>query len=259
MKFTLKALSLALVTSVSTVAFADEAPALPFGLEFSGSAAMTTDYRFRGMSQTENDPAVQVGFQLDHASGLYAGVWGSNVYIANGDAGVAHLELDPYLGYAKTFEGVAGKPTLDVGVYYYAYPGNSDLNFVEYYAGVGFEGLITEGDSLSTSVNYTNDYLGLDIDAWYLGLGYTIPFADTGFSGIANIGYTTTDKYYFDAASKDDSYWDWKAGVAYEFKSIEGFSAELAAVGTNIETKNTASTYKRGVETGAVFTLTKSF
>lgn len=258
MKFTLKALSLALVTSASTLTFADEAPALPFGLEFSGSAAITTDYRFRGVTQTKSDPAVQVGFQLDHSTGLYTGVWGSNVDFGIDDSDPdnlidsPHLELDPYIGYAKTFENVAGKPTLDVGVYYYAYPGKSDLNFVEYYAGVGFEGLVAEGDGLSTYVYYTDDNLGAGDDAWYLNASYSVPFA-AGFGGVLAVGFADVK------TTNADNVWDWKAGVTYDFKSIEGFGAELAAVGTDTDTQGLSRAGKRGVETGAVFTLTKSF
>lgn len=248
MKFTLKALSLALVASASTVTFADEAPSLPLGLEFSGSAAMTTDYRFRGLTQTQNDPAVQVGFQLDHSTGLYAGVWGSNVHF--GGEG-PHLELDPYIGYAKTFENLPGAPTVDVGVWYYAYPGYSDSNFVEYYAGIGFESLALEGDSLSTYVYYTDDNLAASDDAWYLNVGYSVPFG-AGFGGVAAVGFN-------DVKNGSDHVWDWKVGATYEFQSISGFSAELAAVGTDTETKGESNAFKRGVETGAVFTLTKSF
>lgn len=256
MNFTLKALSLALVASASTVTFADEAPALPFGLEFSGSAAITTDYRFRGVTQTENDPAVQVGFQLDHASGLYAGVWGSNVNFKYDDKHdveqTAHLELDPYIGYSKTFDNVAGKPTVDVGIWYYGYPGNGDNNFVEYYAGVGFEGLVAEGDALSSYVYYTDDNLGSGNDAWYLNTSYSMPFG-AGFGGVVAVGFSDVK------VKGADNVWDWKAGVTYEFKSIDGFGAELAAIGTNTDTKDQSHAFKRGVETGAVFTLTKSF
>ena len=251
MKFTLKALSLALVATASTVTFADDAPALPFGLEFSGSAAITTDYRFRGLTQTQNDPAVQVGFQLDHSTGLYAGVWGSNVHF--GGEG-PHLELDPYIGYAKTFENLPGAPTFDVGVWYYAYPGYSDLNWVEYYAGVGFESLALEGDSLSTYVYYTDDYAGNENDAWYFNAGYSIPFG-AGFGGVASIGYTDVRN---PIDSRND-FWDWKAGVTYEFQSISGFSAELAAIGTDKDVRGEPKVVKRAAQTGAVFTLTKSF
>ena len=63
-------------------------------------------------------------------------------------------------------------------------------------------------------------------------------------------------KYSFNG---DDNYIDWKVGVNYGFKSIPGATAELAAVGTNIDTKGFTHAQERGVETGAVFTLTKTF
>ena len=52
---------------------------------------------------------------------------------------------------------------------------------------------------------------------------------------------------------------DWKAGVTYSFASVSGLTAELAAVGTDIDTDTMTDLSKRGVETGAVFTLTKAF
>ena len=255
MKFTLKALGLAVVATVSTVTLADEGSSLPYGLEFSGSAALTTDYRFRGMTQTESDPAIQAGFQLSHTSGFYAGVWGSNVSFAGDDD--THIELDPYIGYSTTIESLGSKPIIDVGVYYYAYPSSSDLNFVEYYAKLGFDGVLAEGDNITTAVNYTNDYLALDEDAWYFNVGYSVPFGASGFGGVASVGYTTADN--FDFGGGNDDYWDWKAGVNYSFASIDGLSAELAAVGTDIDTKGLPHATKRGVETGAVFTIAKSF
>ena len=66
MKLTLNALSLAVLGAASTFTFADETPASPLGLSVSGTAALTSDYRFRGMTQTFNDPAVQAGFVLSH-------------------------------------------------------------------------------------------------------------------------------------------------------------------------------------------------
>ncbi|MDR7017516.1 TorF family putative porin [Acinetobacter sp. 3657] len=255
MKFACKALALSMIAGLSTVSFAAEDNVLAkSGLSFSGSAALTTDYRYRGMTQTQSDPALQGGFALTHESGVYAGVWGSNVNFGTADP---HLELDPYIGYATELP-FAGKPTLDVGLWYYGYPSASDLNWLELYAKLGFSDLIASGDSLLASVNYTNDFFGLDEDAWYLNATYSIPFADTGFGGVASVGYTKADNYDFsDNGSEDDNYVDWKVGVTYAVKSIEGFSAELAAVGTNIDAD--AQPYKRGVETGAVFTLTKTF
>lgn len=255
MKFTLKVLSMAVVATASTFTFADEV-ASPFGLSFSGNAAVTTDYRFRGLSQTQNDPAVQAGFTLAHDSGLYVGFWGSNV---NFGSASPHLELDAALGFATTLDSFASKPLLDVGVVYYGYPSASDFGWTEFYGKLSFASVLTEGDSILTNVNYTNDYAGADTDSWNVNAGYSIPFGSSGFGGVASVGYTVVDdedKYSFGG---DDNYVDWKVGVNYAFKSISGATAELAAVGTNIDTDDMDDATARGVETGAVFTLTKTF
>jgi len=256
MKFACKAIAMSIIAVTSSFAMAEETTTLSqYGLSFSGSAALTTDYRFRGMTQTESDPAVQGGFALSHSSGLYAGVWASNVHFSAEDP--THLELDPYIGYATELP-FAGKPTLDVGLWYYGYPSSSDINWLELYAKLGFSDLVTSGDSFLAAINYTNDWAGSDEDGWYLNATYNIPFADTGFGGVASVGYTKVDiDDYFGEDDPSDDYVDWKVGVTYSVKSVEGLTAELAAIGTNIDAQT--QPYKRGVETGAVFTLTKTF
>lgn len=253
MKFALKGLAISALTMTSALVMAEETNTLStYGLSFSGNVALTTDYRYRGVAQTENDAALQGGFALSHESGLYAGVWGSNVKF-----GDAHLELDPYVGYATELP-FAGKPKLDVGLWYYGYPGASDFNWLEIYAKLGFADLMATGDSFVAAVNYSDDFLGLDEDGWYLNATYSIPFADTGFGGVASVGYTKADNFDFsDNGSEDDNYIDWKVGVTYAVKSVPGLTAELAAVGTNIDAD--FKPYQRFVETGAVFTLTKAF
>ena len=251
-----KIFAAAALTAASGAVFAEEAPALPFGLSFSGSAAVTTDYRFRGVTQTQNDPALQGGFTLGHASGLYFGLWGSNV---NFGSGTPSLELDPSIGYAVKLESFSSKPVLDVGVLYYNYPSASDLNWAELYGKLTFANAIAEGDSLLTNLNYTNDYGGVSTDSWNVNVGYSVPFGSSGFGGVANVGYTAVDdaaKYSFNG---DDNYVDWKVGLTYGFKSVPGATAELAAVGTNMDTDGAYEPASRGVETGAVFTLTKTF
>ena len=248
-----KLLVVATLTGLSGAVFADETPALPFGLSVTGTAALTSDYRFRGVTQTFNDPAVQAGFVLSHASGAYAGVWGSNVDFG----GTAHIELDPYIGYATTLDSFANKPVLDVGLWYYAYPSQSDLNWLELYGKLTFKDVLVQGASLLTAVNYTNDYAGKDENSWNVNATYSVPFGTTGFGGVAALGYTQADEYDFGGG--DDHYVDWKAGVTYSFASVSGLSAELAAIGTDIDTDTMTDLSKRGVETGAVFTLTKAF
>ena len=85
--------------------------------QLSGSVALVGDYRFRGMSQTYTQPAVQAGVEYDSKSGVYGGTWGSNVS-GNQFLNGASLELDLYGGYRRTY----GKLGLDLGAQYYWYP-----------------------------------------------------------------------------------------------------------------------------------------
>ena len=97
------------------------APASPH--TFTGNVGLTTEYLYRGIAQTRGKPALQGGFDYSHASGLYAGVWGSNIsWIGDAVPGAsASLELDIYGGYKGTISGDWG---YDVGVLTYNYPGS---------------------------------------------------------------------------------------------------------------------------------------
>src|SRR5438874_6121505 len=107
-----------------TAAVAAPAAAVDLGNGFavSGGATLVSDYRFRGISQTDKRPAVQGTFTIAHASGVYATWWGSSIddYVANG----SDAENDLILGYKKTFKST----TVDVGFLYYYYPGSHGAN-----------------------------------------------------------------------------------------------------------------------------------
>ncbi|MFT4019979.1 MAG: TorF family putative porin [Acinetobacter sp.] len=253
-----KLLAVTAAATISSVAMAaDENTFLSQnGLTFSGNVALTSDYRWRGQTQTENDPAIQGTFTLAHSSGLYVSVFASNVdFLVEPGGKETHLELDPSIGFTTPITLGSLKPTLDIGAAYYNYPSNSDLNFPEYYAKLSFADVLSKGDVLTPNIAYSNEFLGYSsVNNWYFNLTYTTPFADTGFGGIASVGYANADRTVY---GNDNTAWDWKVGVNYGFKSVQGLSAELAAVGTNIEGYSAAA--NRGVDTGAVFTLTKAF
>lgn len=99
---------------------ADAAPASPH--TFTGNLGFATEYLYRGIAQTAGQPALQGGFDYSHASGLYAGVWGSNIsWLENAGVSGASLEIDLYGGYKGSFGGDFG---YDVGVLTYNYPGS---------------------------------------------------------------------------------------------------------------------------------------
>ncbi|PKO84478.1 MAG: hypothetical protein CVU17_02440 [Betaproteobacteria bacterium HGW-Betaproteobacteria-11] len=108
------------LSSFSTFTLADEAaPASPH--TFTGNVSLTTEYLYRGIAQTRGKPALQGGFDYAHSSGLYAGVWGSNISWLNDAGASASLEIDVYGGY----KGTAGPLGYDVGVLTYNYPGTN--------------------------------------------------------------------------------------------------------------------------------------
>ena len=109
MRTSLQALAIGLFC-LSTAALAQDERSSDFTI--SGSAALVSDYRFRGVSQTDKDPAVQAGVTVSHKSGLYAGFWGSNL-AGWGTFGGPNLELDLVGGF-KT--AITENVTIDVGI-----------------------------------------------------------------------------------------------------------------------------------------------
>jgi hypothetical protein len=125
MKYRLAAVVAAIVAA--TPAIAQDAPKSPFTV--AGSVGLVSDYRFRGVSQSDKEMAVQGGFSVTHESGLYVGTWGSNLS-GWGTFGGANMELDLYGGYKLPVGGGA----LDIGATWYMYPGGFDnTDFVEPY------------------------------------------------------------------------------------------------------------------------------
>jgi len=120
----------AALAAVATPAFAQEEAAEP--ITVSGSVALVSDYRFRGVSQTDKEMAIQGGITVNHESGFYVGTWASNL-AGWGTFGGSNMELDIFGGYVADLGGAS----VDVGLTWYMYPGGFDTtDFAEPYVKV---------------------------------------------------------------------------------------------------------------------------
>jgi len=178
MKFTKLSLVAALAVStafaggdIAPVEPAVEAPVVESALEISANLAITSNYVWRGMTQTANSPAVQGGIDLGY-KGFYLGTWGSNVEF--GDT-ANNLEADFYAGYAGEIAGIG----YDLGYIYYAYPNESDaFNFDEAYIGLSKDfGDFGVNGKYSFGLDSEND----TPDYWEIGASAKLPM-DLGLS-----------------------------------------------------------------------------
>ncbi len=118
---------------------------------FTGNVAIVSDYVFRGVTQTLQDPAIQGGLDWDSGAGFYVGTWASSIEFGDD----ASMELDMYAGY----RGAVDNFTYDLGFLYYAYPSSSapGYDFWEVYGKAGYN----FGPMAATvGINYTPDIFG---------------------------------------------------------------------------------------------------
>ncbi|MBQ0929146.1 TorF family putative porin [Ideonella sp. 4Y16] len=121
-----------LLTALPTVSQAEEASPLSFNV------SLTSDYRYRGISQTRVKPALQGGMDFAGPNGLYLGTWASTIKWVKDGGGDANVEIDVYGGW----KGEVSKDlTLDVGVLTYVYPSNKlspSANTTEIYGALSY-------------------------------------------------------------------------------------------------------------------------
>ncbi|UNU43841.1 hypothetical protein EAO27_14750 [Sphingopyxis sp. YF1] len=219
-------------------ALAQEAAAEP--VTISGTAAMASDYRFRGVSQTDEKMAVQGGLTLTHASGLYAGVWGSNL-AGWGTFGGANIELDLIAGFKTR---VADKATLDVGLVWYMYPGGADnSDFAEPYvklSGITGPATLTAGIAYApkqyalANVSNAPNSRGQKQDNLYLWGDGALAIAGTPLTAKAHIGYSDGNPGLGPngtSIAPTGRYWDWSLGVDAVWRNL---TLNLSYVDTDI-------------------------
>lgn len=182
--------------------------------------AATSDYVFRGVSQTNRKPALQGG--LDYAfgdSGFYVGAWGSNVDF--GDYDGPDIELDTFLGYSKD---VSDDWNLDFSVLHYAYfgerSGYGSIDYNEYFVKTTYNKMLT------FTLGYANDYANANFSSVYFNIGGTWDVGND-FSLNAGVGHS---KF----SDGNGSYSDWNLGVSRQFGPV---NAALNYYDTNLSQK----------------------
>ncbi|SEN55749.1 conserved hypothetical protein [Sphingomonas gellani] len=274
----------ALVTlGLSTPVFAqDTAPPKP--ITVSGSVGLVSDYRFRGVSQTDEEMAVQGGLTIAHESGFYIGTWASNLS-GWGTFGGANMELDLIGGYKTP---IGGGGTLDVGLTWYVYPGGADkTDFAEPYvklsgttgplnltAGVAYapkqQALGRWYYSGASAAAGTYDDPGDKEDNLYLWGDANAGIPGTGLTAKAHIGYSDGNRGLGPngtSVAPTGKYWDWMLGADYAIKGTP-LTVGVAYVDTDISRResayllpNFASTKDGGSIAGSqvVFALSAAF
>ena len=251
-------------------AYAEEGPfsANPF----SANVSLTSNYLYRGISQTGGKPALQGGFDYAHSSGFYVGAWGSSIsWIGDQQVQVngvnqplatnAGLELDTYLGFKNSF---ATDFNYDVGFLRYNYPGTyvspmpaglakADTN--EVYGLIGWKWV-----SLKYSYSLGNTFTvpgargtnNVDLSANY-------PVEDTGITLGAHYGKQTFKGATSDAlaaAGTNPTYSDYRLSVSKDLGS--GFSTSLTYSKTNASAFYTVNGKELGKGTG-LLALNRAF
>jgi uncharacterized protein (TIGR02001 family) len=231
--------------------------------EVTFNAAVVTDYRYRGLTQSRFDPALQVGSDYtNNPTGLYAGTWLSTIKWIK-DAGTffpatstkGGVEWDLYAGKRGD---IGGGFTYDVGGLYYYYPGNTyanigaNANTFELYGQVGYgPAYFKYSHSLTNLFGTTNSKnskyydLGANFDAFW---GTTLGL---------HVGHQTVEN------NSLYSYTDWKIGLSKTFDDLAGVTLGLAYVGTNlpdhVTTTPTSDGAKNVGKNGIVVSLSKTF
>jgi uncharacterized protein (TIGR02001 family) len=210
--------------------------------EVTGTVTATSDYDFRGITQTAQGPALQGSIDYSHESGFYAGAWGSNVDFCSkydsGEACDADVEVDLYAGW-RGGETVS----YDLGAVYYSYPGASDINFPEIYAAATYKWV-------TGKIWYSWDFGGSSDSAQYYQLDANIPLP-ANFSIGLHGGYS--DGTYWGG----DNYFDWSAGVTY---TLSHFTLNLKWVdGSDLKSLNDTFDDVNSSDARAIFSVSTTF
>ncbi|MGE8482322.1 MAG: TorF family putative porin [Pseudomonas sp.] len=187
--------------------------ALPLNDDFAVLVDLTlaSDYRTRGISQTQNDPAVQAGVTLAHSSGLYLGAWSSNVDFGGGLK--TRQEVDYYGGWLwQATDAIS----LDVGYLKYAYPKESQFNQSEVYGILDVYGVklaayySANAPGIDSKQSTLYRYVGYETEMPY-GLGLKMRYGEMDFKD---------PRLYSASGHGEEAYHEWEAKLTREVAGV---------------------------------------
>ena len=211
----------------ATPVMAEEAAADASPHTFSANVGLFSQYIFRGLSQTDEDPALQGGFDYAHSSGFYIGTWASNVSWLTEAQGYSSgsVEIDLYGGVSNEI-GSSGV-SYDVGLLQYFYPGSragaTKADTLEAYMGLSWEWLSAKYSyALSDEVF---GYANAD-GSWYAEVAAEVPLGDSGLTAGVHAGRQHFSGSVAGASNDQYSYNDYKVSLVYDMgklgKTLEG-------------------------------------
>jgi len=224
---TQKIIPAALATAMFAGALAAPAQA---EMEVSANVALVSDYRFRGISQSDEDIAIQGGFDVAFDNGIYIGTWGSSVDFDD-DGSLGSLELDYYIGWSGD---ITENTSIDVGYLYYDYPGDDsdgEGDYQEIYASFSWM-------DLTLGFAYSDDYYFETDTFFYYYAQYSFALAEN-VSLDLHVGYNDLEKDGGFLATDEDSYTDYSIGVTW---SVAGIDLGAAYVGTTLDDEDVFDT-----------------
>lgn len=187
--------------------------------ELSGEIGVVSDYVFRGVSQSDEDPAVQGGLTYTFDSGFYVGTWASQVDFRS----ETDFEVDFFAGYGFN---LSDSVAADVQLLRYVYPDEGSLNFNELMFSLTF------AEKLTTTVGYTNDVYNSGETGWFYGASLDLPLP-AEFTLTPAVGYSRFGSGVLDTGSTN--YIDWSLALSRDFGPV---SASLAYHDTNGKGEN---------------------
>ena len=231
--------------------FAAQAHAEDAAFTITGDAAVVSQYRFRGLAQTDNKPTAQMALTVQDKDGFYISTWGSGSSITNGS------EIDIYGGY--THEIAKTGITFDGGLYGYVYPNMPAADLYEAYGSLsksyGPLGLKVGANWAPKQHYFTVNSAGSQYNMYEYAEA-TVGVPNTALTVHGHLGHSGGGLNVVSPTGVSKEYLDYTVGAGYKYKSL---TLDLSLVGTNLTTAGSGAANYRLGKAVPVLSLTANF